>query len=127
MRGVEQTPWLYEIVCSLYEWSGLAEWRRWLVAGARGRVLDLGSGTGRNLPLLPRGTRAVAVDPSLDALKRARRRAPDVPVVGAQAEALPFRDRSFDTVLSGLVFCSVGDPPRGLAEVKRVLRSDGEL
>ena len=48
MRGVEQIPWLYEIICSLYEWSGLAEWRRWLVAGARGRVLDLGSGTGRN-------------------------------------------------------------------------------
>ena len=64
MRGVEQIPWLYEIICSLYELSGLAEWRRWLVAGARGRVLDLGSGTGRNLPLLPHGTHAVAVDPS---------------------------------------------------------------
>ena len=127
MRGVEQIPWLYEIICSLYEWSGLAEWRRWLVAGARGRVLDLGSGTGRNLPLLPRGTKAVAVDPSLEALKRARRRAPAVPVVGGRAEALPFRDESFDTVLSGLVFCSVGEPARGLAEVKRVLRPDGRL
>ncbi|MGH6691245.1 MAG: class I SAM-dependent methyltransferase [Gammaproteobacteria bacterium] len=127
MRGVEQIPWLYEIICSLYEWGGLAEWRRWLVAAARGRVLDLGSGTGRNLPLLPAGTKAVAVDPSLDALERARRRAADVPVVGARAEALPFRDRTFDTVLSGLVFCSVGEPPRGLAEVKRVLRPGGEL
>ena len=127
MRGVEQIPWLYEIICSLYEWSGLAEWRRWLVAGARGRVLDLGSGTGRNLPLLPHGTHAVAVDPSLDALRRARRRAPGISLVGACAEALPFRDRSFDTVLSGLVFCSVGDPPRGLAEVKRVLRPGGQL
>ena len=128
MRGVEQIPWLYEIVCSLYEWGGgLAEWRRWLVAGARGRVLDLGSGTGRNLPLLPGGINAVAVDPSLDALKRARRRAPAIPLVGARAEALPFRDRSFDTVLSGLVFCSIADPSSGLAEVKRVLRTDGEL
>ena len=127
MRGVEQIPWLYEIICSLYEWSGLAEWRRWLVAGAQGRILDLGSGTGRNLPLLPRGIKAVAVDPSLDALKRARCRAPRVPLVGARAEALPFRDRSFDTVLSGLVFCSVADPSSGLAEVKRVLRTDGEL
>src|SRR5712692_2220258 len=127
MRGVEQIPWLYEIVCSLYEWGGLAEWRRWLVAGARGRVLDLGSGTGRNLPLLPRGTGAVAVDPSLDALKRARRRAANVPLVAGRAEALPFRDRTFDTVLSGLVFCSVGDVPRGLDEMKRVLRPAGEL
>jgi ubiquinone/menaquinone biosynthesis C-methylase UbiE len=127
MRGVEQIPWLYEVICSLYEWSGLGEWRRWLVAGARGRVLDLGSGTGRNLPLLPRGTKPVALDPSLDALKRARRRAPSVPLVAGRAENLPFRTATFDIVLSGLVFCSVGDPPRGLAEVKRVLRPGGQL
>jgi len=127
VRGIEQIPWLYEMVCSLYEWGGLAEWRRALVAGARGRVLDLGSGTGRNLPLLPHGARAVGLDPSLDALKRARRRAPGVPLVAGRAEALPFRDATFDTVLSGLVFCSVGDPRRGLEEVKRVLGGHGEL
>ena len=127
MRGVEQIPWMYEIICSLYEWSGLAEWRRWLVAGAHGRVLDLGSGTGRNLPLLPRGTKAVALDPALGALKRAHRRAPAIPLVVGRAEALPFRDASFDTVLSGLVFCSVDAPARGLAEIKRVLRPDGRL
>lgn len=127
MRGIEQIPWLYEIVCSLYEFGGLAEWRRALVAGARGTVLDVGSGTGRNLPLLPHGTQAVGLDPSLDALKRARRRAPGVPLVAGRAEALPFRDATFDTVLSGLVFCSVGDPRRGLEEVKRVLRPHGEL
>lgn len=127
MRGVEQIPWLYEIICSLYEWTGLAEWRRVLVAGARGRVLDLGSGTGRNLPLLPGGTRAIGLDPSLDALRRARRRASDVPLVAGRAEALPFRDGVFDTVLSGLVFCSVSDPQRGLGEVKRVLRPQGQL
>jgi ubiquinone/menaquinone biosynthesis C-methylase UbiE len=127
VRGIEQIPWLYEIVCSLYERGGLAEWRRSLVAGARGTVLDVGSGTGRNLPLLPHGTRAVGLDPSLDALKRARRRAPGVPLVAGRAEALPFRDATFDTVLSGLVFCSVGDPRRGLEEVKRVLRPHGEL
>ena len=127
MRGVEQIPWLYEIVCSLYEWGGLAQWRKWLVAGARGRVLDLGTGTGRNLPLLPRGTTAVGVDPSLDTLRRARGRAPTIPLVAGRAEALPFRDGTFDTVLSGLVFCSVGDVSRGFEEVKRVLRPAGEL
>ena len=127
MRGIEQIPWLYEIVCSLYEWSGLAEWRTWLVAGARGRVLDVGTGTGRNLALLPPGTKAVGLDPALEALTRARRRAPAVPLVAGRAEALPFRDATFDTILSGLVFCSVGEPRRGLEEVKRVLRPDGEL
>ncbi len=127
MRGVEQIPWLYEIICSLYEWSGLRDWRHWLVSGAHGRTLDLGSGTGRNLLLLPRDARAVALDPSFEALNRARHRAPGVPLVAGRAEALPFRAATFDTVLSGLVFCSVADPARGLAEVNRVLRPHGRL
>jgi ubiquinone/menaquinone biosynthesis C-methylase UbiE len=127
VRGIEQIPWLYEMLCSLYERGGLARWRQWLVAGARGRVLDVGTGTGRNLALLPRGTVAVGVEPSLDALRVARRRAAATALVVGDVEALPFRDASFDTVLSGLVFCSVGDVGRGLDEVKRVLRPGGEL
>ncbi len=97
MRGIEQIPWLYEIICSLYERAGLAEWRQALVAGSRGRVLDIGSGTGRNLPLLLDGTAVVGLDPSLDALRRARRRAPRALLVVARAEALPFQDGVFDT------------------------------
>ena len=127
MRGIEQIPWLYEILCSLSEWGGLAKWRRLLVAGADGAVLDLGSGTGRNLSLRPQGAQTVALDASLEALKWARRRAPAVPLVVGRVEELPFRAATFDTVLSGLVFCSVEDPRRGLEEVKRVLRPAGEL
>jgi ubiquinone/menaquinone biosynthesis C-methylase UbiE len=127
MRGVEQIPWLYDATCAVLEATGLSRWRHWLVAGARGRVLDLGCGTGRNLPLLPAGTCAVGLEPSWAALQRARRRAPRVPLVVARAEALPFRDAAFDTVLSGLAFCSVSDPGRGLVEVRRVLRAGGQL
>jgi len=127
MRGIEQIPWVYDAVCALCEATGLARWRSWLVAGARGRVLDVGCGTGRNLPLLPAGIRAVGLDPSWDAVRRARRRAPRVLLVVGSAEALPFRDAAFDTVLSGLVFCSVADPRQGLREVRRVLRPDGQL
>ena len=127
MRGIEQIPWLYDAICAYAERTGLARWRRWLVAGARGRTLDLGCGTGRSLPLAPAGVTLIGLDPSSDALRRARRRAPHVPLVRASAEALPFRDGSFDTVLSGLVFCSVPDARRGLGEVKRVLRPGGRL
>jgi ubiquinone/menaquinone biosynthesis C-methylase UbiE len=127
MRGVEEIPWLYDLGLALLEATGLGRWRRWLAGGARGRALDLGTGTGRNLPLLAGAARAFAVDPHPQNLSRARRRAPAVPLVVARAEALPFRDGVFDTVVAGLVLCSVSDPAASLAEARRVLRPGGEL
>ena len=127
MRGVEQIPWIYDAICAFAEWRGLGRWRRWLVGGARGLTLDLGSGTGRNLPLYSAGVRVIGVEPSADALTRARQRAPGTRLVRATAEALPFGDGVFDTVVCGLVLCSVSDPSRALAELRRVLRSDGQL
>src|SRR5213083_1635388 len=127
MRGLEQIPWLYDPVCALYEWLGLGRWRRWLVEGARGLALDVGCGTGRNLPLYREGVRVSGLDPAWESLQRARQRAPRARLVRGSAEALPFRDGAFDTVVSGLVFCSVPDARRGLAEVRRVLRPDCRL
>lgn len=127
MRGVEQIPWLYDSLCWLFERTGLARWRQWLVEGARGLTLDVGCGTGRNLPRYAREVVVVGIDPSPDALARARRRSPETWLVQGSAETLPFRDGTFDTVVSGLVFCSVPDAARGLTEVRRVLRADGTL
>ena len=127
MPGLEQIPWLYDGLCAVLEATGLGRWRRWLTAGARGLTLDLGCGTGRNLPLFGSGVRAIGVDPSADVLRRARRRAPHVPLVQGSAEHLPFRAGTFDTIVSGLVFCSVPDPGRGLGEVRRVLDAGGAL
>lgn len=127
MRGIEQIPWLYDAGMVLLEVTGLGRWRRWLVAEAGGRLLDLGCGTGRNLALFDGRVRAVGVDPCRQSLRKARRRAPGAWLVQARAENLPFRDGVFDTVTSGLVFCSVADPAAGLAEVARVLQPDGTL
>lgn len=127
-RGLEQIPWLYDAILRVLEvLCGLGRLRRRLVAGARGRVLDLGCGTGRNLPLYRSGGVIVGLDIEAASLRRARRRAPGCALVRASAEALPFRDGVFDTVVSGLVFCSVGSPAAGLAEVRRVLAPSGEL
>jgi SAM-dependent methyltransferase len=128
VRGVEQIPWLYDAGMVLLEKTGLGRWRTWLARGVRpGRVLDLGCGTGRNLSLLGEGVRAIGLDPCHESLLKARRRARGVPLVRARAEALPFRDHVFDTVVSGLVFCSVGDVAHGLGEVRRVLKPEGTL
>lgn len=127
MRGLEQIPWLYDALAALQDRTGLVRWRRWLAQGARGRVLDLGTGTGRMLPHYPPNVRVIGLDPSPAALNRARRRAPSAPLVVGRAESLPFRDGAFDTVVGSLVLCSVADPARALAEVRRVLAPRGEL
>ncbi len=127
MRGLEQIPWLYDALLSAQELRGLARWRRWLAGGALGRTLDLGCGTGRNLVFFAPGVHAVGLDPSALHLARARRRAPRVPLVRAVAEALPFRDGTFDTVVCGLVLCSVADPALALSEIRRVLAHGGAV
>jgi ubiquinone/menaquinone biosynthesis C-methylase UbiE len=108
--------------------AGLAGWRASLASGGEGKaVLEVGCGTGRTLALHPAGGIVVAIDPDALLLDAARRRAPGALLVQARAEALPFRDGAFDTVVSSLVFCSVDDPAKGLAEVARVLRPEGSL
>ncbi|MFZ5446039.1 MAG: class I SAM-dependent methyltransferase [Myxococcota bacterium] len=127
MRGVEQIPWLYDAMCFFLDHSGLARWREWLTKGAKGRTLEVGCGTGRNLPRYPQDVTLVAVEPEADALAVARQRAPNALFVRASAEALPFREGAFDTVVSSLVFCSVPDPKQGLGELRRVLDDEGQL
>lgn len=127
MRGVEQIPWLYDAMCFVLDRTGLQRWRDWLVGGARGRTLEVGAGTGRNLPRYPREALVVALEPEADALAVARKRANGALFVRGSAEALPFREGAFDTVVSSLVFCSVPSPERGLAEVRRVLADEGQL
>jgi ubiquinone/menaquinone biosynthesis C-methylase UbiE len=126
-RGIEQIPLLYDAVMAVTDRIGLWKLRAWLTAGASGRTLELGCGTGRNLPRYPRAARVVGLDPSVDSLRRARSRALTVPLVCAKAEALPFRSGSFDTVAISLVLCSVPDPAAALAEVRRALRDPGAL
>jgi ubiquinone/menaquinone biosynthesis C-methylase UbiE len=69
----------------------------------------------------------IALEPEAQMLSKAKARAPNALLVRASAEALPFRDGAFDTVVSALVFCSVPDPRKGLFEVKRVLKAEGQL
>ena len=110
----------------------LAEHRRDLVAALRGRVVEVGAGTGagfRHYP--PEVTELVAVEPEpylRELAQRAARRAPvAVTVVAGDAASLPFEEGVFDAAVVSLVLCSVPDPPEALAEIRRVLRPGGEL
>jgi len=105
--------------------------RRWLWSGVRGRmVLEVGVGTGKNLPFHPTGIRVVALDLSPRMLQRAARRAApgrDVDLVLGDAQRLPFRDGAFDAAAATFVFCSVPDPVAGLEEARRVVREEGRV
>jgi len=123
---------LYDPVLWLGEKRGLGAVRRALLAEARGAVLEIGAGTGLNLPHYPSGLdQLVLAEPGERMGERIDlSRAPEdiePQLVQAPAEELPFRDSSFDTVVSTLVLCTVTDPERALGEIVRVLRPSGRL
>ncbi len=119
---------LYDLFLAPWERLGFARRRRKLLRGLRGPVLELGVGTGLNLPEYPGGLTIVAVDPNLQFLRRSRRRRRERQhLVCARAEALPFAAETFATAIGTLVFCTVEAPERGLRETRRVMREGGEL
>lgn len=123
--------WLYDLGARLGERKGIAERRRRLLASLEGEIVEIGAGTGLNLPHYARAARVVAVEPDAGMAKRLRRRAWEarvpVEILEAAAETLPFPDASFDHAVSTLVLCSVSDPAAALAEIRRVLRPGGSF
>ena len=119
----------YDRFLAATEEGGLRERRHALLAEARGRVLEIGAGTGLNLDHYGDAvTELVMTEPEAPMAQRLRERAAGRGrVVEAPAEALPFDDASFDTVVSTLVLCTVRDPGRALTEVRRVLAPGGRL
>jgi ubiquinone/menaquinone biosynthesis C-methylase UbiE len=106
--------------------------RALLIPKASGAVLEIGIGSGLNLPFFPRAiTRLAGVDPSAELLSMARPKLAGVsfPVelFCRSAEDLAFDDRSFDTAVLTWTLCSIPHPQRAVAEIKRVLKRDGRL
>lgn len=122
---------IYDLYTAPMDAFGGRRARRRLFGRARGHVLELGIGTGLNLPSYPPGTDVTGIDISPRMLARARRRTGRTGLKAhleiADIEHLPYRDASFDTITAACVFCSVGDPVRGLQEAARVVRADGQV
>ncbi|MHB8419778.1 MAG: class I SAM-dependent methyltransferase [Myxococcales bacterium] len=119
----------YDVTMWLLRPLGIERARARLVAGLQGRVLEVGVGTGLTLRHYPEGREpAVGIDLDRTALGRAeRRRRGRTALMAADVQALPFPDGAFDAAVVSLVFCSVAEPARGLAELRRVLKKGGEL
>lgn len=103
-----------------------------IAGGASGRVLEIGCGVGANFPYYGDGIESLAAgDPDPFMAERARKHAAEgerpIDIEQFPAEEIPFPDASFDTVVSTLNMCTIADLPRGLSEVKRVLKPGGEF
>lgn len=123
---------LYDRCFKATEEAGLRDLRREVLAGAEGRVLELGAGTGLNLELYPPDVSDLTLtEPDPHMVKQLRKRVDSLghpaQVVQAPGENLPFEDDSFDTIVVTLVLCTVPNPTATLAEVKRVLKPDGQF
>src|SRR5205823_13118797 len=132
-RGRGVSPWrkifaaLYDRMMAEAEKAGLSAHRQTLLAGARGRVLEIGGGTGANLPFYPDSvTELVIAEPEAPMAIRLERKLQGyrilTRVVRARAEQLPLEAASFDCAVATLVLCTVTDPARALAEIRRLLK-----
>ena len=129
--GDHRTARILDLVMRALDLAGVRHARRRTAGRAHGDVLEIGIGTGSNLATYPDGVTLHGVDPSAPALaiagRRARRAGRRVTLVEGGAEALPYPDAMFDTVVATFVLCSVGDVGRSLAEARRVLRPGGTI
>jgi len=127
----------YDRVARMYDaFNFFIEWfvskhRKELLRQARGNVLEVGVGTGSSFKDYPLGKSILAVDISREMLSLAKRKRNNyngnVKLRREDVQNLSFQDETFDTIFTSMVFCSVTDPLKGLTELRRVLRKDGEL
>lgn len=104
--------------------------RKELIAEANGNILEVGIGTGKNIPFYPKEVKLTGIDFSEKMVQIARKKAQnysDIRILQMDAENMDFNDNSFDTVITSCVFCSVPDPVKGLKEIRRVCKSGGKI
>ena len=131
-KRYNRIAFIYDFIEAPLEFLRMASWREKLRSCIIGdRALEIGVGTGKNLPYYPPGVKISAIDFSRRMLSRARKKALKnnlrVAFWEMDVQQLAFPDHFFDTVFATFVFCSVPDPVLGLKELRRVCKPDDRL
>jgi ubiquinone/menaquinone biosynthesis C-methylase UbiE len=123
--------YIYDLFMIPQDRFGMWKLRAKTVGRARGRVLEVGIGSGLNIPYYKDVDELIGIDPDPVLLAKARKRAARAPfpvrLDEGDAQALPYPDASFDTVVATLIFCTVPDALRGLRELRRVVKPGGSV
>jgi len=122
----------YDLHSKFAEKLWFIKWRKKFFAPLKGKILEVGIGTGKNIDYYNKNAKVIGIDFSEKMLEKAREKLiksgkKNITLTQMDGENLNFKDNSFDYVVTSCVFCSVPDPIRGLEEIRRVLKPTGRL
>lgn len=137
-QATQRTQARYQRISMVYDWMEILpervylSWREKLWSLVKGpRILEVGMGTGKNMPFYPPGMQITGIDLTPGMLANARKKAAnlnlDLDLRLGDAQSMEFEDDTFDSVVATFVFCSVPDPILGLKELARVTKPDGQI
>ena len=131
IKRYDRVSRFYDIFEQPMEIMALKRWRREVTQDLNGRVLEVGVGTGKNIPYYPDDIDIIAIDFSDKMLSKAKERVKKlntkVELIQMDVQDMDFPDNAFDMVFTTCVFCSVPDPVKGLQEIKRVCKPGGKI
>ena len=121
----------YDIMEAPMEAMALKSWRVDAMKELKGKVLEIGVGTGKNIEYYTEGLDITAIDFSEKMLEKAKKKAilhnKKINLLLMDAQQMEFANDTFDTVFTTCVFCSVPDPVKGLLEIMRVCKPGGKI
>jgi ubiquinone/menaquinone biosynthesis C-methylase UbiE len=130
-RRYNRIAGFFDLFEAMMEKGKMGQWRKMIWQQVKGKVLEVGVGTGKNIEYYPDSVAVTAIDFSERMLEKAKEKAKQfhkkVDLRLMDVQNLEFTDETFDTIVTTCVFCSVPDPVKGLMEIQRVLKKDGRI